>query len=80
MINKIVSLLARYGLNRTKYAEYMGMSKSSLGNKIKRGSWNAADLIALADMTGNKLAIIDENGKVLIEFEKDDLIKEDAHE
>lgn len=80
MINKIVSLLARYGFNRTKYAEYMGMSKSSLGNKIKRGSWTAHDLIFLADMTGNKLAIVDENGKVLIEFDKDDLIKEDAHE
>lgn len=73
MINKIVSLLALNGLNRTKYAEYMGMSKSSLGNKIKRGSWTAADLISLAEMTGNKLAIVDEQGKRLIEFEREDL-------
>lgn len=51
----------------------MGMSKSSLGNKIKRGSWTAADLISLAEMTGNKLAIVDEQGKRLIEFEREDL-------
>lgn len=73
MINKIVSILARYGFNRTKYAEYMGMSKSSLGNKIKRGSWTAHDLIMLAKMTNNKLAIIDENNNPIIIFDESDL-------
>lgn len=79
MINKIVSLLARYGYNRTNYAEFMGMSKSSLGNKIKRGSWTAADLILLAEMTGTKLVILDDSNRILIEFEKDDITKKDDH-
>lgn len=79
MINKIVSLLARYGYNRTNYAEFMGMSKSSLGNKIKRGSWTAADLILLAEMTSTKLVIVDDTNRILVEFEKDDITKKDDH-
>lgn len=77
MINKIVSVLALYGFNKTKYAEYMGMSKSSLGNKIKRGSWTAHDLIMLALMTNNKLAIIDKNNNPVIIFDEQDLKKEE---
>lgn len=77
MINKIVSILALYGFNKTKYAEYMGMSKSSLGNKIKRGSWTAQDLIMLALMTNNKLAIIDKNNNPVMIFDEQDLKKEE---
>lgn len=77
MINKIVSVLALYGFNKTKYAEYMGMSKSSLGNKIKRGSWTAHDLIMLAMMTNNKLAIIDKNNNPVMIFDEQDLKKEE---
>ena len=33
MNNKIKALLTLKGLNMTKYAEYMGISKSNLGNK-----------------------------------------------
>ena len=51
----------------------MSMSKSSLSNKMKRGSYTAKDLIELAEMTGNRLAIVDENDKVIIEFSKEDL-------
>ena len=46
----------------------MSMSKSSLSNKMKRGSYTAKDLIELAEMTGNRLAIVDENDKVIIEL------------
>lgn len=61
----------------TRYAEHMGMSKSSLGNKAKRGTWNANDLVKLADLTGTTLAFNDkETGKALIEFDMED-IKED---
>ena len=77
IIYKIVSVLALYGLNKTKYAEYMGMSKSSLGNKIKRGSWSAYDLIMLALMTDNKLAIIDKDNNPVIIFDEQDLKKEE---
>lgn len=73
MNKKILSLLALFGFNQTDYAKHMKMSKSSLSNKMKRESYNAKDLIELADMTNNRLAIVDENGKVLIEFNKEDL-------
>lgn len=78
MINKIMSLLSLFGFNRTKYAEYMGMSKSSLCNKIKRESWTAKDLILLAEMTNSKLAIVDQNDKVLVTFDKEDLQTKNA--
>ena len=55
------------------YANHMSMSKSSLSNKMKRGSYTAKDLIELSEMTGNRLAIVDENDKVIIEFSKEDL-------
>ena len=69
------ALLALFGYNQGDYAKYMGMSKSSLSNKIKRGSYTAKDLIDLAEMTGNRLAIVDSNNKVIIEFNKNDLSK-----
>ncbi|WP_278626870.1 helix-turn-helix domain-containing protein [Thomasclavelia cocleata] len=75
MNNKIISLLALFGYNQGDYAKHMGMSKSSLSNKIKRGSYTAKDLIDLAEMTGNRLAIVDSNNKVIIEFDKNDLNK-----
>lgn len=75
MNKKILSVLALFGFNQTDYANYMRMSKSSLSNKIKRGSYSARDLIDLAEMTGNRLAIVDSNNKVIIEFNKDDLTK-----
>lgn len=75
MNNKMISLLALFGYNQSDYAKYMGMSKSSLSNKIKRGSYTAKDLIDLAEMTGNRLAIVDNDNKIIIEFNKDDLNK-----
>lgn len=60
MNKKIISLLALFGFNQTDYANHMSMSKSSLSNKMKRGSYTAKDLIELAEMTGNRLAIVNE--------------------
>ena len=45
MNKKIISLLALFGFNQTDYANHMSMSKSSLSNKMKRGSYTAKDLI-----------------------------------
>lgn len=75
MNNKIKALLTLKGLNMTKYAEYMGISKSNLGNKARRGTWNSDDLIKLSQLTNTKLAFIDENGNALITFDKEDIKK-----
>lgn len=76
MNNKIKALLSLKGLNMTRYAEHMGMSKSSLGNKAKRGTWNSDDLIKLSQLTNTKLAFIDENNNPIIIFDENDIKKE----
>lgn len=76
MNNKIKALLSLKGLNMTRYAEHMGMSKSSLGNKAKRGTWNSDDLIKLSQLTNTRLAFIDENNNPIIIFDENDIKKE----
>lgn len=76
MNNKIKALLSLKGLNMTRYAEFMGMSKSSLGNKAKRGTWNSDDLIKLAQLTNTRLVFVDnETSKELIAFDENDIKK-----
>lgn len=72
MNNKIKSLLALKGLNMVRYAEHMSMSRSALGNKEKRGSWTAKDLIKLAELTETRLCFLDEN-KVVMDLDIKDI-------
>ena len=81
MNNKIKALLSLKGLNMTRYAEHMGMSKSSLGNKAKRGTWNSDDLIKLAELTNTRLVFIDnDTNKELITFDENDIKKEPTNQ
>ncbi len=74
MNNKIKALLQLKGETVTSYANHTKRSQANISNKIARSSWNAADLIALADLTNTTLAFNDnETGKPLIEFDKSDL-------
>lgn len=72
---KIKAFLSLKNTGLTKYAEFLGKSQPSLSNKAKRDTWTASDLINLAEMTNSKLAIIDNNEKVVITFEKEDIKK-----
>ena len=76
MNNKIKALLSLKGLNMTRYAEYMGMSKSSLSNKATRETWSSDDLIKLALLTGTRIVFIDnETNKELITLDENDIRK-----
>ena len=80
MNNKIRSVLSLFGFKDTDFANFMGMSKASYSNKRSRSSWTASDLINLAEFTGNRLAIINDEGKVIMIFDKEDIKKEPTHE
>lgn len=78
--NKIKALATRKSIAIKDIADYFGMSYNSFNNKIRDCDtrFNFKDLINYADMLGLKIAVIDENEKVLEVFEKED-IKKDPH-
>lgn len=53
---KIKSALKLGNKKQIELAEYMGMTKQTLGNKFSRDSWTASDLIKVAELTGSKIA------------------------
>ena len=73
MNNKIKALLQMYGNTLTSYAKFTNRSQANISNKVARGSWNVKDMIELGEFTNTKLAFVDEDGKVVIEFDKEDL-------
>ncbi len=76
--NKIKALATRKNIAIKDIADYFGMSYNSFNNKIRDCDtrFNFKDLINYADMLGLKIAVIDENEKVLEVFDKDDIKKE----
>lgn len=76
MNNKIKALLLLHGENITSYASYTNRSQSNVSNKVARESWNAKDLILLAEMTNTRLAFIDKDNNPVIIFGKEDIKKD----
>lgn len=78
MINgKIKALLKMYEKSNGDGAKALDIKYQSFSNKISYKGFNTDELIKLANMTGTKLAFIDENDKPIITFDIGDL-KEDA--
>lgn len=73
--NKLKSILSLKGFSFADFARKLGITPQSLQTKAKKDAYKIKDLIEFTELTETRLAIIDENGKVLIEFEKDDLIR-----
>lgn len=74
MYNKIKALLALKGLNLVKYAECIGISKSSLSTKAKHSAWTFNDIIKLAELTNTKIIMCDKDtGETIITFDSNDL-------
>lgn len=71
--NKIRYLFATRGLHMSDYAKYLGRSRQSISVKFKNESFAPIDLITFAEMTGTRLAYIDDKGKIVIELTRDDL-------
>lgn len=72
--NKIKALLSLKGSGLTKFAEFIGKSQPTISNKAKRDTWNAIDLIQIAELTNTELCFVDkETGKILVSFDTEDL-------
>lgn len=69
--NKIKAVLAICEKKQIELAEYFGMGKQSMNNKMNRDSWSAKDLIKIAEFTGCKVAFVFPNGQqIVLENEK----------
>ena len=72
---KIYGFLVSLGKELQDYAEHLQISRQQLSNKKNSDAFKADDLIMLADLTDTTLALVDKNGKVVVEFTKEDLSK-----
>lgn len=77
--NKIEALLSLKGTNQTALAKFMNITRQGLNTKKKNDTYNADDLIKVAEFTNTRLCYVDEKGKVLIEFDADDLRNKDKN-
>ena len=75
--NKIKALAIKRNVAIKLIAENFNMSYNSFNNKMRDCDtrFNFKDLINYADSLGLKIAIIDENEKILETFDKDDIKK-----
>lgn len=76
--NKIKAVLYMKGLNLSDLATKLNTSKQSMSNKSSRESYTAKDLVALSDLVGGDLAIIDRStGEKMVTFTPEDIKKPD---
>lgn len=76
--DKIKALITITGHTQAEIADKKGVSKQQFNLKITRNAFRIDDLIELAELTGTTLAFNDkETGKALIEFDKEDIPKEE---
>lgn len=60
---KIRALLAISGKKQVDLAQYFGMTRQVMNNKLSRESWSAEDLIKVADFCDCKIAFICPDGQ-----------------
>lgn len=61
--DKVKALLSLSGKKQMELAEYFGMSKQVMSNKMARDSWSAKDLARVAEFTGCKIGFILPDGQ-----------------
>ena len=71
--NKVSGLIKMSGSNVARFASHLNVSRQQLTNKKKTDAFTADDLIQLADFTNTSLCFVDKKGKVVLEFDMDDL-------
>lgn len=71
--HKIEALLALKGTNQTALSKFMNITRQGLNTKKKNDTYNADDLIKIAEFTKTKLCFVDEKGDILISFDSNDL-------
>lgn len=73
---KIKVLMKVYKKNQLECARVFNMNRQSFTNKVHRNAFKAEDLIKLAELTGTRLAFIDDQNQPVVVFDIDDLEKE----
>lgn len=72
MRNKIRYFLSQKNHSLADYAKYLGIMPQSLNTKFVKNTLRLKDIQALANFTNTHLALVDENGKVLMDLTNDD--------
>ena len=69
---RIKQALAGCGKRQTDLAEYFGISRQAMSNKVARDSWSSYDLAKAAKFCGGTLAIIMSDGQQIVIDEPSD--------
>ncbi len=63
---RVKQALVGCGKRQTEMAEYFGISRQAMSNKVARDSWSAYDLAKAAQFVGGELAIIMPDGQHIV--------------
>ncbi len=70
--DKVKGLLALSGKRQIELADYFGMTKQTMSNKMARDSWSAKDLARVAEFVGCKIGFLLPDGQhIFLEAELD---------
>ena len=70
--DKVKGLLALSGKRQIELADYFGMTKQTMSNKMARDSWSAKDLARVAELVGCKIGFLLPDGQhIFLEAELD---------
>lgn len=74
--NKLKSVLSLKGLVFADFARKLNITPQSLQTKAKKDAYKIKDLIEFAELTNTTLAFVDKDGKVVVDFSKEDIKEE----
>ena len=61
--DKVKGLLALSGKRQIELADYFGMTKQTMSNKMARDSWSAKDLAKVAEFAGCRVGFVLPDGQ-----------------
>ena len=74
--SKIRYLLDLKGFSMADYAVRTNRTKQAVSKRISDGALNMREIVDICDMTGYKLAVLDENDEMVLTFSKQDWEKD----
>ena len=78
--NKIRALLNLSNKKTEEACECLGILQPAYSRKINKNTFKTEELIKLAELTNTKLAYVNNEGKVIVEFDIEDIKKEPTHD
>lgn len=76
--NKIKALLELRNKTTENVCNYLNIINTAYYRKLKKNTFKTEELILIANLTNTQLAFIDENGKPLITFDENDIMKKNT--